>query len=56
VEEAVGAVTDVGRTSHSDCRRIFEERSSVERMTDDYLKVYQQLLRSERNHDSPVEA
>lgn len=56
VEQAVGAVKDVGRIRRSDCRRIFEERFSVERMTDDYLKVYRQLLRSERNHDSPVEA
>jgi glycosyltransferase involved in cell wall biosynthesis len=43
-EEAVQAVTRVSTLSRVRCRQVFEERFSATRMTQDYLKIYQQLL------------
>jgi glycosyltransferase involved in cell wall biosynthesis len=49
-DEAVQAVARVSTLSRTRCRQTFEERFSVTRMTQDYLRIYQQLLepRTER--------
>jgi glycosyltransferase involved in cell wall biosynthesis len=47
VDDVDGAVAAIGRLGELDRRRIrarFEERFSVERMTDDYLQVYEDLV------------
>jgi len=46
-EEAVQAVARVPTLSRSRCRQVFEERFSAARMTQDYLRIYQQLLEDE---------
>lgn len=43
VDEAVRAVAHVGRLDRGRIRARFEERFSVERMTDDYLRLYHEL-------------
>ena len=43
-DEAVQAVAQVSTLSRTRCRQAFEERFSVTRMTQDYLRIYQQLL------------
>lgn len=41
--EAVAAVEDVGALDRALCRRAFEERFSVERMAEDYVRIYRGL-------------
>jgi glycosyltransferase involved in cell wall biosynthesis len=45
--EAIPRVTELGRRS---CREAFERRFTAERMTIDYLKVYERLIGSRRHH------
>lgn len=45
VEEAVTAVEKARSIDRAACRRRFEERFSAPRMTADYLKIYETLLR-----------
>lgn len=44
IEEAVQAVARVSTISRTRCREVFEERFSVSRMAQDYLRIYQRLL------------
>lgn len=44
LDEMVGAVNGVSLIDRRRCRATFEERFTVERMAEDYLKVYNQLL------------
>lgn len=44
IDEAVAAVGKIPQLDRAACRRAFEERFSVERMTRDYLKVYANLV------------
>lgn len=44
VEQAVAAVNKLDTLSRRQCRRAFEQRFSTQRMTDDYLAVYQDLI------------
>jgi glycosyltransferase involved in cell wall biosynthesis len=44
VSEAVEAVERVKSMSRAACRNVFEERFSVSRMANDYLKLYQRVL------------
>lgn len=44
LEEAVEAVKKVDQLDRRRIRQIFEERFSVERMADDYLKVYEYVI------------
>lgn len=44
VEEAVAALGKISEIDRQCCRQIVEERFSVERMVDDYIKVYQQII------------
>jgi glycosyltransferase involved in cell wall biosynthesis len=43
-EEAVQAVAQVSTLSRRRCRQTFEARFSVTRMTQDYVRIYQQVL------------
>jgi glycosyltransferase involved in cell wall biosynthesis len=44
IEEAVQAVAQVPAISRTRCRKVFQERFSVSRMAQDYLRIYWQLL------------
>lgn len=44
VAQAVAAVKNIGTLSRRQCRKVFEQRFSTQRMTDDYLAVYQNLV------------
>lgn len=44
IDAAVAAVADIPQLDRAACRRAFEERFSVERMTRDYLTVYKALI------------
>ena len=44
VEEAAEAVKKVGSVSRKKCRENVEKRFSVDRMVDDYIKVYETIL------------
>ena len=44
VEGAVEALAQVGRLERAACRRTVEERFSAERMVDEYLSVYREIL------------
>lgn len=43
IEEAVIRVKEIGELSRLNCRQEVEDKFSLERMVDDYLKVYQQV-------------
>ena len=45
-DEAVAAVQRLDALDRSACRRMFEERFTVERMARDYLRVYQRVVAS----------
>ncbi len=47
LEEAVKAVEETPRLSRFECRQVFEERFTAERMAQDYVALYQQLLQVE---------
>jgi len=40
--EAIGRVTDLSRAR---CREVFETRFTATRMADDYMEVYEQMVR-----------
>ena len=44
VAEAVTAVEKVSSLSRGNCRQVFEERFTVNRMANEYLEIYQQLI------------
>jgi len=44
VEEAVEAVEQVKSMSRPACRNAFEQRFTVRRMADDYLRLYEGLI------------
>lgn len=44
VEEAVAALGKISEIDRQCCRQTVEERFSVERMVDDYIKIYQQII------------
>ncbi len=46
LEEAIAAVQKVPKLDRRRIRQVFEERFSVERMTDDYLAVYEELVQN----------
>ena len=45
--EMAAVVERVARLDRRQCRRAFEERFTVERMVQDYLKVYEQVVRTD---------
>ena len=44
LDEAVAAIERVGEIDRATCRARVAERFSVERMADDYIRLYQQLI------------
>ena len=44
VSQAVKAVRNINKISRQGCRKLAEDRFSVEKMADDYLKTYYRLL------------
>jgi glycosyltransferase involved in cell wall biosynthesis len=44
IDEAVKAIKDIDRIDRSTVRKVFEERFSASVMTDNYLRLYEQLL------------
>jgi glycosyltransferase involved in cell wall biosynthesis len=46
-DDAVDAVGRLDRIARADCRRVFEQRYTVERMARSYLDVYQRIVRSQ---------
>ncbi len=51
VEEAVDAVQKLGSISRKKCRESVEIRFSVERMVEDYIKVYETILEKYRREE-----
>lgn len=44
IEEGVNAINKISAIDRKMCRKIFEERFSANRMTKDYVQIYEQLL------------
>lgn len=44
VKQAVSALKKIPKINRQDCRNVVEERFSVDRMVDDYIKVYRQII------------
>ena len=54
VEEAVEAVKKIDSLSRKECRESVEKRFSVDRMVDDYIKVYEEILeKCKRKEERP---
>jgi len=49
VDEAVEALGKIPEIDRQCCRDTVEKRFSVERMVDDYIKVYQQIIYENNN-------
>lgn len=54
VDEALAAVQRIGRIDRAACRRHFERRFSTERMVDDYLDLYRQLVAEAPHRPTPL--
>jgi len=52
IDEAVHALKHIQLISRENVRAIFEQRFSVETMTDNYEKIYQQMLKEEIDYHS----
>ncbi|TGT19363.1 glycosyltransferase, partial [Mesorhizobium sp. M3A.F.Ca.ET.174.01.1.1] len=46
VDEAVAALTKIDSISRAACRAAFERRFTVERMVDQYLDIYEAMVRA----------
>ncbi|HKU51621.1 MAG TPA: glycosyltransferase family 4 protein, partial [Nitrospira sp.] len=44
LDEMVGQVAQLGAIDRRRCRQVFDERFTAQRMTNDYVKLYQQLV------------
>ncbi len=51
VEEATDAVGRLGEINRGDCRKWIENHFSVERMVDDYIKVYEKIIEKTKRED-----
>jgi len=51
VEEAADAIGRLGEIDRGDCRAWIETHFSVERMVDDYIQVYEQIIEQTRRKD-----
>jgi len=49
LDQAVAAVSRVHKLSRATCRRVFEQRFTAARMTQDYVSIYRRLL--DHTHD-----
>jgi len=48
IEEAVAASARISYLDRQECRRLFEQRFSAERMTRDYVALYEQIIEAKR--------
>jgi len=53
-QEAESAIGRVPALRRADCRRAFEERFSVSRMTEDYVAIYRKLLERNAPQNTPA--
>jgi glycosyltransferase involved in cell wall biosynthesis len=44
VDQAVAALPKLQRFDRNRCRRVFEQRFSATRMTEDYLQIYRRII------------
>ncbi|MDQ6950688.1 MAG: glycosyltransferase [Mariprofundales bacterium] len=51
VEEAVDAVEKLGEINRADCRKFIEANFSVDRMVNDYIKVYEEIIEKTKRED-----
>ncbi|WP_269851505.1 glycosyltransferase [Methanosarcina horonobensis] len=51
VDEAVNAVQKLGSISRKKCRESVEKRFSVDRMVEDYIKVYETILEKRKREE-----
>ena len=51
VEEAVDSIQELSGIDRSACRRFVEDNFSTERMVNDYLKIYEQILEQTKRED-----
>jgi len=51
LDQAVAAVSRVHKLSRATCRRVFEQRFTAARMTQDYVSIYRRLLDHTHDHD-----
>ena len=51
VEEAVGAVGRLKGIDRAECRKFVEETFSVQRMVDDYIQVYEEIIKKTKRED-----
>lgn len=51
VDEAVNAVQNISSISRKRCRESVEKRFSVDRMVDDYIKVYEEILKKRKREE-----
>ena len=54
LEDAVEAARRIPKLSRKRCREVFEQRFTVTRMANDYVRVYERLIN--RKQDEPLEA
>ncbi len=50
IDGMVAAVNDVASLKRRDCRRTVEERFSVDRMVEDYIRIYESIIENRRRH------
>jgi len=53
-EEMAQAILRIGEIDRARCRNAFEERFTVERMTKEYVQVYERLLREKAEKEQPL--
>jgi len=51
ISEAVDAVSRIKQISRLECRRVVQERFSCERMVEEYLKIYDQIVSQTKRED-----
>jgi mannose-6-phosphate isomerase-like protein (cupin superfamily) len=51
ISAAVGAVGRIGEILRANCRKVVEERFSRDRMVEDYLRIYSQILEATKRKD-----
>jgi glycosyltransferase involved in cell wall biosynthesis len=52
IEEAVEAVKNISKINRAVCRKTFETRFSVKRMTEDYLSLYLKIIESRKSKNT----
>ena len=53
LEEAIQAVDRISSLARHACRKEAEKRFTSQRMARDYLEIYRQILRIQKNHPAP---